>query len=260
MKITTLNGPKGVYYQPEEIHEYCEILLRKEGSGILTIDGMDIVLTAGSIAYIPAGVRHSDRALEPSRNGHLTFSPVSSLPSSFRLLHDEDHRFEQVFDLAADAMLQAGLRYHSLQEDDTTAEDRNHLAFAYSLGDTLFLLLQNWCDTLQPEANSAVETIDRQIRLRFAEPDFDLTAEIARTGYSVGYFRSIFRNQIGRPPQAQLNHVRVEYAKSQMQIYQDTVPIKTISANAGFVDPYYFSRLFKQMVGVSPREYLTSLH
>ncbi len=260
MKITTLNGPKGMYFQPEEIHDHCEILLRKEGSGILTIEGQETVVSAGSIAYIPAGVRHSDQALEPSRNGHLTFAPVSSLPSSFRLLHDEDHRFEQVFDLAADAMLQAGSSSHSLQSGSTSPEGRNHLAFAYSLGDTLFLLLQNWCDTLQPEANSAVETIDRQIRLRFAEPDFDLTAEIARTGYSVGYFRSIFRDQIGRPPQAQLNHIRVEYAKSQMQIYQDAVPIKIISANAGFLDPYYFSRLFKQMVGVSPKEYLASLH
>ena len=244
MKIMTLNGPRGVFFQPEEVHSYCEVLIRKEGMGILTVEDQEYSVSAGDIAMIPAGLRHSDRALEPCRNGHMTFATASSLPTGFRLLHDQDHRFEEVFDLAADAMLQSG---------------QEQCAFAYSLGDTLLLLLQNWCATLQPEANSAVETIDQMIRLNFADADFDLTAQIEKTGYSVGYFRQIFRDQVGRPPQSQLNHVRIEYAKSQMQIYHDSVPIKTISANAGFQDPYYFSRLFKQLEGVSPREFLATL-
>ena len=64
MKIMTLNGPRGVFFQPEEVHSYCEVLIRKEDMGILTVEDQEYSVSAGDIAMIPAGLRHSDRALE----------------------------------------------------------------------------------------------------------------------------------------------------------------------------------------------------
>lgn len=244
MKIAALSFPKNFYQQPEETHDMVEVTLCREGSGNIIVEGVAHPVHAGDIIYIPPGLRHSDNCNEPRRNGHLRFDAVNSLPGEFRIIQDPSHRLEKLFDLAADALL---------------LPSQEQRAFAYALGDAMLLLLLEWFAKPQEKTNEAVEAINQIIRQRFQETDLDLTEEIRRSGYSVSYFRQIFHQEIGRPPQAQLNYVRIEHAKSQMQIYGDTLPIKIISFNSGFSDPYYFSRVFKQYVGKAPSEYLAEL-
>ena len=244
MRIVAQTWPKNFYSQPEEAHPIVEVLICKEGAGSILVEGEAHPVRAGDILYIPAGIRHADTCSEPRRNGILRFDPVESLPNEFRIFHDPGRRLEQLYDLAADALL---------------LPDQENRAFAYSLGDTMLLLLIGWCSEPRKESNSAVDAIDQLIRQRFNDADFDLTEEILRSGYSISYFRQLFHRQIGRPPQAQLNYVRIEFAKTQIQFYGDSLPIKTISVNSGFQDPYYFSRVFKQLVGKSPSDYLEEL-
>ncbi len=66
---------------PEHAHPHEQVVNMLEGTLALTVDGEEHVLHAGDVFAIPGGVRHSARALGPSRVLDV-FSPVR-----------EDYRF-----------------------------------------------------------------------------------------------------------------------------------------------------------------------
>ncbi|MFW6212585.1 MAG: helix-turn-helix transcriptional regulator [Spirochaetota bacterium] len=70
---------------------------------------------------------------------------------------------------------------------------------------------------------------------------------------SPDYLRHLFRAEYGEPVIHYLIHRRVEYAKMLLRETDDAV--SEIAQASGFHAPYYFSRLFKKLVGYSPTEH-----
>jgi AraC-like DNA-binding protein len=63
----------------------------------------------------------------------------------------------------------------------------------------------------------------------------------------------MIKGYTGMPLHRYLNHVRVSHA---LDLLTDgDKPLAQIASDCGFCDIYYFSRYFKQSVGVSPAEY-----
>lgn len=245
MEIIAMVPPKSAFNQAMQAHKQNEILVCKDGFGVLTTQTQKYHLSPGDVVCIPAGVMHEDLAPEPRQNIIAMFDNVGeAYMDEVHLYHDDTHALEQLIEMAADALLQ-----------NTSAQR----TFAFALGDAMLRLLQCWGVTSQTQTNEAVSRIDRLIRHNFHDADFDLAAEVEKTGYSEGYFRRLFRSTIGRPPQSQLNHVRIEYAKTQLRVYRSMSSIKRISQESGFRDPYYFSRVFKQYEGISPTQFLKTL-
>jgi quercetin dioxygenase-like cupin family protein len=60
---------------PEHQHPHEQVVNMLEGELALTVDGREHVLHPGDVVAIPGGVRHSARALAPSRVLDV-FSPV----------------------------------------------------------------------------------------------------------------------------------------------------------------------------------------
>lgn len=75
-------------------------------------------------------------------------------------------------------------------------------------------------------------------------------------GYSESYFHRLFFKETKYPPITYFLHLKIERA---CQLLKNThMKVNQISLKLGFDDAYYFSRLFKKMVGVSPRVYRQS--
>lgn len=72
-------------------------------------------------------------------------------------------------------------------------------------------------------------------------------------GLSVSHFSEMFRTQTGESPMAYFIHLRVRHACRLLDLTDK--PIKTVAADTGYRDPYYFSRVFKRVMGSSPEKY-----
>lgn len=93
--------------------------------------------------------------------------------------------------------------------------------------------------------------------LVFIEQNYDkvITVEDMARNCSLNrsYFGKIFREVIGNSPQEFLIQYRMEKATEKLKL--TTSPIGKISVDVGYPNPLHFSRAFKKIYGISPREY-----
>ncbi|MCG8481916.1 MAG: AraC family transcriptional regulator, partial [Clostridia bacterium] len=73
------------------------------------------------------------------------------------------------------------------------------------------------------------------------------------TGYSVSRFQHLFKNRYGITAIEYLINERIKKAKELLSF--SSLNVQEICYFTGFRDPYYFSKMFKEKTGVSPREY-----
>lgn len=70
---------------------------------------------------------------------------------------------------------------------------------------------------------------------------------------SASYFSMMFRKATGMPPLDYFIHLKIQ--KACQLLYGNDTRIRDIGAAIGYDDPYYFSRLFKKYMKVSPEQY-----
>ncbi len=92
--------------------------------------------------------------------------------------------------------------------------------------------------------------------------DFDLTANLslsslaAMQNISPSYLSSLFKQEVGKTLTEYVNGKRIERA---MQLLETTkMQIQTVAQNCGILDVHYFSKIFKKITGMTPKEYRSS--
>lgn len=78
--------------------------------------------------------------------------------------------------------------------------------------------------------------------------------EIASSVHLSGsHLSGLFRKETGQTISAYINHVRIEKSKQLLKTSQ--IPIALVGSLCGFEDQSYFTRVFKQQTGLSPKKY-----
>jgi AraC-like DNA-binding protein len=75
----------------------------------------------------------------------------------------------------------------------------------------------------------------------------------AQTNLSPSHFSRQFQRQTGYAPIDYFIRLKMQKACELLSV--TNLQIQEIARTIGYGDPYYFSRLFKQVLGVSPRTY-----
>lgn len=70
---------------------------------------------------------------------------------------------------------------------------------------------------------------------------------------SVSHFVALFRKKTGFSPIEYFNHLKIQKACQYLQFTDEQ--LKVIAGKLGIEDCYYFSRLFKKLMGVAPNDY-----
>jgi AraC family transcriptional regulator of arabinose operon len=72
-------------------------------------------------------------------------------------------------------------------------------------------------------------------------------------GLSPSHYSMLFRQKTSRPPMDYLIHLRIQKACQLLDATKRR--INDIGNQVGYEDPYYFSRIFKKVMGISPAQY-----
>jgi transcriptional regulator GlxA family with amidase domain len=73
------------------------------------------------------------------------------------------------------------------------------------------------------------------------------------TGYPVSHFSAVFKQRTGLSPVTYFNQLRIRKACD--LLVSSDMTVTQISHRLGIDDQYYFSRLFSESMGISPKEY-----
>jgi len=98
------------------------------------------------------------------------------------------------------------------------------------------------------QADKSISFMKDNINGIFTAEDFAKQQQLSLSHYS-----RLFRNRTGNSPLHFFNQLKVQ--KACQYLYFTDRNIKEICTELGFDDPFYFSRLFKKFMGLSPSQY-----
>jgi AraC family transcriptional regulator len=129
----------------------------------------------------------------------------------------------------------------------------DHLIYAFTL--RLFSLGQGGQYTYIPQGALPAHKLRRVIERMNADLDIDLDLRTiaAESGYSRNHFLRMFRAATECTPHQYFLRLRIERAQSLMK--SQSLRIIDIAESCGFTSQSQFSRVFRRVVGVAPRQY-----
>ncbi|MBR4072325.1 MAG: helix-turn-helix transcriptional regulator [Clostridia bacterium] len=102
--------------------------------------------------------------------------------------------------------------------------------------------------------NNLIGNILKYIEDNFSDSELSLNSVSEALGYNHKYISRIFKDSMGVTFSAYLTNIRIQHAT--FLIEQGVTAIKNVSLLSGYKDPFYFSNVFKNIVGMTPSEYV----
>lgn len=117
----------------------------------------------------------------------------------------------------------------------------------------LSLFLHREAPASRPDSGAAaIESCLHFLRSHLSQR-LSLETMAAHAGLSASRFSALFRQRTGSSP---LDfHIQLKMQEACRQLILGKGKIQDIAADLGYENPYYFSRLFRQVIGHSPRQY-----
>lgn len=217
------------------------------GIGNLHISEKVIPLSKGDIFFTFPGTPYSIESLDS-----FTYMYVSFLGTRANMILDQFQISSHSFLFSGCQELQSfwekGL--DSLEEyADLMAESILLYSFSF-LGNQILPLISNKASN----QNHTSLIIKKYIDDNFSRPKLSLETISAELSYSPKYISTLFKKRFRVGITEYLNIIRIQNACT--LINQGYTNVSDIADLCGYVDPQYFSRVFKKRIGVSPKTYI----
>jgi AraC-like DNA-binding protein len=227
-----------------------------EGKGVAAIDNIQYNITPNSFVVIPSGKAHSYAADENDSwtifwvhfKGITADAIVNEMIDQFMGNVGAVTYQQKRLDLFNDIYLnlERGFGIDNLCYANLCL---SHFLSSFLYNDKFNIneKKQSWNDDM----------IERSIDFmqRHLSQSLQLSQIAQEINISIPHFCFLFRKKTGFAPMEYFTQLKVQKA-CQYLLFTD-LPIKNIAEQLGIQDPYYFSRMFTKLMGLSPRQYRT---
>ena len=206
---------------------------------------------AGDVILIPKGLAHSYRA-----SGEAPWSiywvHFDGLQAQ-QLVAELEFNPEQVVTAVGQQPLLVSdfRRLLSLRQSGYRLSVFNYAA-ALTRQILYFLALQIHSSNIRRQHNFNLDQL-QSLMLDNIDGELDLDTLAASAQLSRHHFAAKYKKLTGISPIKHFIHLKMERACYLLDTSSESV--KTVSAQLGYSDPLYFSRIFKKVIGISPSEY-----
>ncbi len=239
---------------PRHSHDYYVISLIERGHQSFTHKGTKYLTPAGGVILINPEAAHTGEAADKQgfEMRSLYPSPILMETAAFELTGR--HQALPFFkDVRVDHLWakEAVLSLHRAISQEVSA-----LEYEARILWTLAQLIKRYADaglTEQPlgQEKKAVQQARRYMEERFSGRITlnELAQQVALSPY---YFLRVFRAEVGMPPYAYLESVRIRQAQ---QLIKTGKPLAEVAIEIGFSSQSHLTRLFKKIIGVTPGQF-----
>ena len=241
---------------PRHLHEEFCICVVTQGAEKVFYQGTTYLAPAGSLVVIPPEVVHSNWAADETGWSYHVCYPSPDLFSQLGISQVMPLFHQPV--IADRQLAQQFIRFHQLL---IQASPQNTLETESTLLSALSGLIKRYshpglldCHHTQAESK-AIGQVREYLHTHYAQKIVlqDL-AEL--TGLSPYYLSRIFQKATGLPPHAYLIQIRIIQAKARLaQACSLNCSLSEVALDLGFSDQSHFTKTFKAIVGVTPKQY-----
>lgn len=253
---------------PEHSHNYIEIMYVCKGSITHYIEGKEIVMQKGDILLLNQHVRHSVKKAEYDDVGinfialpEFFSIPLSMLKSNNVLANFLVSTLCQNRKVADYLLFRVGgdLAIENLMEnmvDSMLSEDKESDSLNQHLMGLVFLYLMKHIEKLTTNYSQNTDDIILQSLLNYIYTSYE-TASLTKFAedfhQSISVLSKLIKQSTGYTFQELLQRTRFKKA---IEFLADTdMPIDEIAIAVGYENKSYFFRRFKEIYGMTPRQY-----
>ena len=220
------------------------INLVAKGEGTLFCGGKEYPLRRGSLFFVLKGERFSIESVSELEYSYISFNGRRASEYIDRLgISDTNRLFSE-----NDALIPFWA------ENITSVNDGNIDILSEA---TLLYSLARLNPCIKNKGNDVVSKVITLTEECFKDHELSLSSVAERLGYHSKYISFLFKKQKGITYTKYLRDIRIKHAM--FLIEQGIVSVKNVAILSGFQDALYFSKVFKDAVGISPKEYIESI-
>jgi len=236
------------------VHDYYALGVIETGVQTFYARGEQHITPSGGVFLLNPGEPHDGEAAITSGFTYRTFYPTTEM---LQKLAEEITGKPQPLPFFSplivqdNALTQALLQLHAcLKSPGSTLEGEEKLLEVFDL------LLTRYADRrVQAQPRGQERQAVRLIRdyLQSCYDQNPSLAELARlVSFSPYYLARVFQAEVGLPPHAYLESVRVRQAQ---RLLSEGQAISQVAQAVGFADQSHFHHRFKRLIGLTPRQY-----
>jgi len=252
---------------PLHIHEYTELVFILKGSGTHIIEGQNIAVSKGDVFVMNENVSHGFKDTEELKLINISFINDGTLfddeimqTNGYKAMfnveplisQNSDYNFRlSIHSVEYDRIV--GILYQMIEELKNKRQCYKLIVKAM-LVQVIIYLSRNYDNNIAGNIETllkltkTVDYIDRHYLMPLN------MKELANTvNFSPRHINRLFKIAYGESPMQYITGKRMEKAKDLLKTTDDT--IYEISGACGYDDVGYFIRLFKNRMGITPKQY-----
>lgn len=220
----------GIYHNKNR--HYSALSLRTDSNAVIMWNGKTVSVSDKSLTYFPPNVDYTRKCSHDNMivihfdvQNYISYDIQSIIPDNYDAILDS---FEQILNV-----------WNQKRE-----------GYLYAANALLYNLFEQIATSYTYELNDSLKSVLDYIHSNYTCSDLRIETLAKIINVSEVYLRKMFREQFGCSPKKYIIDLRLEHAKTLLNM--ESITVSEVCERSGFNDVKYFSALFRKKMGYPP--------